>query len=329
MINLSTEYPGQVEAPDASYPQGGAKNESAPGNFDGTPFEKAVFNDLLGLQQSLVKMAGITPSGTADNASTKTSSEQLQAILHAVLGANTFDESGAADAYVLDVVDNNPAPANYSSNMNVVFTPGNTNTGASTIDVEGLGVESIRLNGVALVGGELVAGVRTTLVYDSVNGWFELITQEGKLVQEVNIQTGAVATGTTIIPKDDTIPQNTEGDEYMQLSITPKAVTNKLIIDVVFNCAHSGTLDMMSGALFQDAVVNAIASGWTAKASLANAESQVILRHIMLAGTVAATTFKFRAGADTAGTTTFNGRAGGRIYGDSMASNMSIKEITP
>ena len=54
-------------------------------------------------------------------------------------------------------------------------------------------------------------------------------------VQVVNTQTGAVDTGTTAMPCDDTIPQNTEGDEFMTLAITPTSATNKLKIDVVFN----------------------------------------------------------------------------------------------
>ena len=45
-------------------------------------------------------------------------------------------------------------------------------------------------------------------------------------------QTGAVATGTTQIPSDDTIPQNTEGDEYMTLAFTPNSATSTLIIQV-------------------------------------------------------------------------------------------------
>ena len=41
----------------------------------------------------------------------------------------------------------------------------------------------------------------------------------GDMVQRVNTQTGAVATGTTLLPNDDTIPQNTEGTEFMTLAV--------------------------------------------------------------------------------------------------------------
>lgn len=33
----------------------------------------------------------------------------------------------------------------------------------------------------------------------------------GAVLQVVNTHSGAVATGTTVIPNDDTLPQNTEG----------------------------------------------------------------------------------------------------------------------
>ncbi len=58
----------------------------------------------------------------------------------------------------------------------------------------------------------------------------ELLKRLPTVVQVVNTQDGAVATGTTVLPWDDTIPQNTEGDQYMSLSITPTNASNKLIL---------------------------------------------------------------------------------------------------
>ena len=50
------------------------------------------------------------------------------------------------------------------------------------------------------------------------------------LVQAAHTQSGAVQTGTTTIPYDDTIPQNTEGTEFFTQAITPTSATNKLLI---------------------------------------------------------------------------------------------------
>lgn len=53
--------------PSAEYPDGSAKNETAPGALDGTPLEKAIYNDILGLMQSLIVAGGEVATNTADN----------------------------------------------------------------------------------------------------------------------------------------------------------------------------------------------------------------------------------------------------------------------
>jgi len=64
-LDLAATYPGQM-AVDGAYPQGKARNRSTPGDSDGTPWEEQIVNDLLGLEQSLIDAAGITPSGVPD-----------------------------------------------------------------------------------------------------------------------------------------------------------------------------------------------------------------------------------------------------------------------
>lgn len=147
----------------------------------------------------------------------------------------------------------------------------------------------------------------------------------GAIVQIVNTQTGAMATGSTVIPNDDTIPQNTEGDQYMSLAITPTSATNKLKIDVVVNLASSATGALIA-ALFQDSTAGALAavSEYTATA---NGNMRLTFTHYMTAGTTSSTTFKVRAGNGNAGTTTFNGASGARLYGGVMASSITITEI--
>lgn len=63
---LSNRYPGQADPPSPEYPQGAFKNKSAPGALDGTPFEKDVFNDIIGLLQSLISAASFTPNDQVD-----------------------------------------------------------------------------------------------------------------------------------------------------------------------------------------------------------------------------------------------------------------------
>lgn len=152
------------------------------------------------------------------------------------------------------------------------------------------------------------------------------------LIQAVYTQTGAVLTGTTLIPVDDTIPQNTEGDEYMTLAITPTNASNKLVIEAVAQVSHTDTTPgVVIMALFQDTTVNALAVVAESDSSkLSDRDAiQLVLRHEMTAGTISATTFKIRIGSRDTGTLTFNGDAGLRLFGGVYASHIRIQEVAP
>ena len=153
-------------------------------------------------------------------------------------------------------------------------------------------------------------------------------TASGGVVQIVNTQDGAVSTGTTTLPADDTIPQNTEGDEYMTLAVTPTSASNKLKIDVVFNYSHNNYNDVTTVALFQDSTAAAIAAAGSEHAATINLPGQVIFTYWMTAGTTSSTTFKVRAGTTGGSATlTFNGSNASRRYGGVGYSSITITEI--
>lgn len=156
--------------------------------------------------------------------------------------------------------------------------------------------------------------------------YFQSNLQTEQRAQTVFTETGAVATGTTTVPADDTIPQITEGDEYMTRTITPKSATSTLEIEIVAFLTNSASSSGI-GALFQDATANALAAGFHVVST--GASAPFVLRHKMAAGTTSAITFRFRFGCAGAGTTTFNGTAGGRLFGGVMASSIKITEILP
>jgi hypothetical protein len=149
----------------------------------------------------------------------------------------------------------------------------------------------------------------------------------GQTVQTQRTQTGAVATGTTTMPLDDTIPQNTEGVEVMTQAITPRSAANLLRIEHMGYYAHSAGTSLLMGALFQDAVASALAAFKSASDTTANSCKALVLAHEMLAATTSETTFKVRAGNPNAGTVTFNGAGGAREFGGVMASHLSVTEI--
>jgi len=148
----------------------------------------------------------------------------------------------------------------------------------------------------------------------------------GSAVQVVSLQTGNLATGTTTVPLDDSIPQNNEGTEFMTLAITPTSATNKLRIEVLFIGVYPADA-VMALLLFQDSTANALASNFNWSGGSSTRNFSMYLSHFMTAGTTSATTFKIRAGGDNAGTLSFNGRGGGRQYGGTLASSITITEI--
>ena len=148
----------------------------------------------------------------------------------------------------------------------------------------------------------------------------------GAVLQVVNYQTGAVATGTTTIPNDDTIPQNTEGTEFFTLAITPTSATSKLVINFSTILNHSVGTAILNTCLFQDSTANALT---VATSQNVNSGGLMVVSgsHYMTAGTTSSTTFKIRCGSPTAGTTTLNGVTSSRYYGGTSNSYITIMEI--
>lgn len=129
---------------------------------------------------------------------------------------------------------------------------------------------------------------------------------------------------TTAIPKDDTIPQSSEGSEIVTKAITPTFAGNRLEISCVAPVITSDNRQVTM-ALFQDSTANALS---VSSNNLADQTVvyQMSLFYSMLAGTASATTFKLRIGPD-AGTCFLNGNNGGRFFGGIASVKMNIKEI--
>lgn len=147
----------------------------------------------------------------------------------------------------------------------------------------------------------------------------------GCVLQVQNYQTGIIASASATIPTDNNIPQNTDGTEFLAVSITPKSSINKLKITVncFVGCTVSTNVHM---ALFQDSTANALAAT-TQMADTAQRAIGLTLCHYMTAGTTSSTTFKVRMGPATAGSIYLNGNAGLQYFGGVGASSITIEEI--
>ena len=185
-INPLTQYPGKIAAASGDYPYGQAQNITTPSDGTGTPWEAALVNDLFGLQQALLKSAAIVPSGTPEKVG---ASEYLQAIVELASGrAYHYDESGVANAYVLDVRTDQQGPSNLYDGLRIKFKPGFNNTGASTVNPDGLGVISLRdQNGSVLDANMVVAGEWVTADLNIITGFFEIQSAVAAIVKQLGI----------------------------------------------------------------------------------------------------------------------------------------------
>jgi hypothetical protein len=139
----------------------------------------------------------------------------------------------------------------------------------------------------------------------------------------------AVVSGTTVIPVDDTIPQNTEGFEVITCAITPKSASNILLITAQVNPTYHTDGTNANGliALFQDTTANALACA----PSVFPSSKVATLTHKMVANTIVETTFKIRFGSSSVGTVYINGQPAStsRVGGGVCASTLTIMEYTP
>lgn len=134
----------------------------------------------------------------------------------------------------------------------------------------------------------------------------------------------SMSTGTTVIPYDNTVPQNTEGDQVIDIALTPTSATNHLLIEATIHCSSS-VANTLIAALFQDSTAGALSAIAHYQAT-PTASVTLKLTHDMVAGTTSSTTFKVRVGGASAGTTTINGSSGGAIFGGVMGTNIKVTE---
>jgi hypothetical protein len=177
------------------------------------------------------------------------------------------------------------------------------------------------------------SGLGTAGVWGSAPTRFQLygpgVPLPGTTIQSLINQTGEVATGTTIINPDNTIPQQSaEGDLYMSQAITPTSAANLLEIEALSNLSAATSNRTLVSALFQDTTADALKVGGQYPDNTVSAVIvQVKINHRMLSSTTSATTFKIHSGPDAAATVTFNGVSGGRYWGGRSCSYLAVREI--
>jgi len=168
-------------------------------------------------------------------------------------------DTGITDAYVVTL---NPTPTAYVVGMVVTFKAANTNTGASTINVNGLGIKTIKKNITAdLSAGDIPAGAMLPLVYDGT--YFQLIATPG--IDEIASINTTTATASVMVNLDtkykkiyivfehlDTIsdavlPQIKfyNGSTVLAMKITKVAVLNTGTLNYLHGDSVQGAADLV------------------------------------------------------------------------------------
>lgn len=138
---------------------------------------------------------------------------------------NYSADTGSTNAYVATL---SPVPPAYVAGMSVIIRVSNTNTGASTLNVNSLGVKNITLSdGTALSAGELPSGMLANLKYDGTN--FQLLNSG---VTPANIQ------NSVFIYTSSTTAANTY---TASLSPPPASYTAGLAVYVKFTNTNTGS----------------------------------------------------------------------------------------
>lgn len=146
----------------------------------------------------------------------------------------------------------------------------------------------------------------------------------GQVRQVKHFQTTALATGTATIPHDNTLPQITEGTQFLSLAFTPEHSGSLLYIFV-----HLETCLSISGytiaALF-DGGANAIAATESYGTTTSVPHGLNILR-AYTTSSITPIPFTVRAGGNAASTITINGENGAGILGGALTSSIVIMEV--
>lgn len=147
-INPATQYPGKIDTSDpVGYPYGKAQNVTVSGDGTGTPWEKAIVNDLFGLGQALLSETGITPTGTPDKVG---ASQYLQALLALRTKNYIVNPSMAVSQENGDGPDSFGGTAYYVADQ--WFVQNDTGTGAMTAEIGSLsGLRSAKVTATSAV----------------------------------------------------------------------------------------------------------------------------------------------------------------------------------
>lgn len=144
--------------------------------------------------------------------------------------------------------------------------------------------------------------------------------------QIVTSKTSAVLSSSTILPADNTIPQSTEGSQFITATITPQSATSTILVIATVGAMSPNAICTVTSALFRDSAASAFAAGAIA-ISTAGFTTAYSLVSNFASGATSATTIKLRVGANVGSTVFLNGYPGPTSYfGGVCSSTLTLIE---
>lgn len=167
--------------------------ESTPGNKQIISAEELMYN-FRQLEQRIGSDAlGAFIESTGVHYNPLLNTQLSRAVVQYVLGAYLFESTGlVANHYVLSPKPGYYAPNTYTDGMKLTFINNITNTGASTLRIDGMEDTNnypIKYNGADVAAGDLAANTTVSIIFrkDSDNSYFELerSANEGSSIKKV------------------------------------------------------------------------------------------------------------------------------------------------
>ena len=159
--------------------------------------------------------------------------------------------------------------------------------------------------------------------------WATPTGQVVKIHHYVN-NTYQASAASAALPVDNTIPQITEGTQFMSFAMTPVSATSTLLIDAQIQLSQT-TSDVICAALFEVGTTNClVANTHIGDGTSPREQEQIRLVHNVASASTTARTYRVRAGQGSGNGLTFcngsddatrNGRYAGRV-----ASTITITE---
>lgn len=132
-------------------------------------------------------------------------------------------------------------------------------------------------------------------------------------------------TTSAIIPYDDTIPQITEGTEFITTTMTPSLASSLIMAEFIGGQVGDNNVAIIMASMFRDAVANALG---TTCAIIDTAEGVNFFALDILTNALAAvsTTFRIRIGNNNGTLVYINGRLGARKLGGNTGLQLKLTE---